>query len=151
MHGNVFLLVIVIAFQSGRSLVILQSTSWKDSTMAACPFQCLVFFQIERLEVGVGNGAERSLPPGIQAQHPAPAPHASHARHDRLMARNRLVARPNSADFPPYFGVCSATLSSARPTIKEFPFQASFRGARLASRVHGHVLYARFCTRLMAY
>ena len=30
---------------------------------------------------------------GIQAQHPAPAPHAPHARHDRSMARNRLVAR----------------------------------------------------------
>ena len=26
------------------------------------------------------NGAERRPPPGIQAQHPAPAPHASHAR-----------------------------------------------------------------------
>ena len=39
------------------------------------------------------TGAERRPPPGIQAQHPAPAPHASHARHDRSMARNRLVAR----------------------------------------------------------
>ena len=39
------------------------------------------------------NGAERRPPTGIQAQHPAPAPHASHARHDRSMARNRLAAR----------------------------------------------------------
>ena len=43
--------------------------------------------------LGVRTGAERRPPPGIQAQHPAPAPHASHARHDRSMARNRLVAR----------------------------------------------------------
>ena len=42
--------------------------------------------------LGVKIGAERRPPPGIQAQHPAPAPHASHARHDRSMARNRLVA-----------------------------------------------------------
>ena len=39
------------------------------------------------------TGAERRPPPGIQAQHPAPAPHASHARHDRSMARDRLAAR----------------------------------------------------------
>ena len=39
-------------------------------------------------EVGVKDGAERRPPPGIQAQHPAPAPHASHARHDRSMARD---------------------------------------------------------------
>ena len=31
--------------------------------------------------------------PGIQAQRPAPAPHASHARHDRSMARWISVAR----------------------------------------------------------
>ena len=43
----------------------------------------------------VKTGAERRPPPGIQAQHPAPAPHASHARHDRSMARKILVARPN--------------------------------------------------------
>ena len=39
------------------------------------------------------TGAERRPPPGIQAQLPAPAPHASHARHDRSMARNRLVSK----------------------------------------------------------
>ena len=39
-------------------------------------------------EVGEGNRAERRPPPGIWAQHPAPAPHASHARHDRSMARD---------------------------------------------------------------
>ena len=43
--------------------------------------------------LGVKTGAKRRPPPGIQAQHPAPAPHASHARHDRSMARNRLAAR----------------------------------------------------------
>ena len=37
--------------------------------------------------LGVENGAERSPPPGIRAQHPAPAQHASRARHDRSMAR----------------------------------------------------------------
>ena len=37
-----------------------------------------------------GNRAERRPPPGIEAQHPAPAPHASHARHDRLKARWHL-------------------------------------------------------------
>ena len=42
-----------------------------------------------------GNGAERRPPPGIQAQHPAPAPHASHARHDGSMARSISVARAN--------------------------------------------------------
>ena len=42
---------------------------------------------LQKSEVGGGNGAERRPPPGIQAQHPAPAPHASHARHDRSMAR----------------------------------------------------------------
>ena len=50
--------------------------------------------QIDR-RLGSENGAERSPQPGIQAQHPAPAPHAPHARHDRSMARNRLAARPN--------------------------------------------------------
>ena len=50
-------------------------------------------------EVGGGNGAERRPPPGIQAQHPAPAPHASHARHDRSMARNRLAARAKVGRF----------------------------------------------------
>ena len=44
------------------------------------------------------TGAERRPPPGIQAQHPAPAPHASHARHDRSMARNRLAARAKVVD-----------------------------------------------------
>ena len=49
------------------------------------------------------TGAERRPPPGIQAQHPAPAPHASHARHDRSMARNRLAARAKvvGLDFSP--------------------------------------------------
>ena len=46
------------------------------------------------------TGAERRPPPGIQAQHPAPAPHASHARHDRSMARNRLAARAKVVGFP---------------------------------------------------
>ena len=35
--------------------------------------------------LGLETGAVRRPPPGIQAQHPAPAPHA---RHDRSMARN---------------------------------------------------------------
>ena len=37
---------------------------------------------------------------GIQAQHPAPAPHAPHARHDTSMARNPFVAKAIWADFP---------------------------------------------------
>ena len=37
------------------------------------------------------TGAERRPQPGIQAQRPAPAPHA---RHDRSMARSRSVAKP---------------------------------------------------------
>ena len=41
--------------------------------------------------LGVKTGAERRPPPGIQAQRPAPAPHA---RHDRSMARSSLVSRP---------------------------------------------------------
>ena len=49
--------------------------------------------------LGVKTGAERRPPPGIQAQHLAPAPHASHARHDRSMARNRLVARAKVGGF----------------------------------------------------
>ena len=43
---------------------------------------------LDRSEVGGENGSEAGVPrPGIQAQRPAPAPHASHARHDRSMAR----------------------------------------------------------------
>ena len=55
------------------------------------------------------NAAERRPPPGIQAQHPAPAPHASHARHDRSMARNRLVARAKVGG--KYFSQCHGNLS----------------------------------------
>ena len=44
---------------------------------------------LDRSEVGGENGSEAGVPrPGIQAQRPAPAPHASHARHDRSMARD---------------------------------------------------------------
>ena len=53
---------------------------------------------------------------GIQAQHPAPAPHASHARHDRSMARNRLVARPMSG----VFVVRSVPLASNVQSAKRF-------------------------------
>ena len=43
-------------------------------------------------EVGGGYGAERSPPPGIQAQRPAPA-QRTHRTHDRSMARWISVAR----------------------------------------------------------
>ena len=49
----------------------------------------------QRISLSEVGGLKPKVPrPGIQAQHPAPAPHA---RHDRSMARNRLAARPNSA------------------------------------------------------
>ena len=50
-----------------------------------------VFNHYRRRRLGVKTGAQRRPPPGIQAQRPAPAPHA---RHDRSMARSRSVARP---------------------------------------------------------
>ena len=46
-----------------------------------------------KLNRSLGEQNRRFPLTGIQAQHPAPAPHASHARHDRSMARNRLAAR----------------------------------------------------------
>ena len=46
--------------------------------------------------------------PGIQAQHPAPAPHA---RHDRSMARNRLVARAFS-------GFCTSLREGAASNVQ---------------------------------
>ena len=50
---------------------------------------------LDWLEVGGENGSEAGVPrAGIQAQRPAPAPHASQARHDRSMARNLSVAKP---------------------------------------------------------
>ena len=49
-------------------------------------------------KLGVKTGAERRPQPGIQAQRPAPAPHA---RHDRSMARSRSVARPISRILAP--------------------------------------------------
>ena len=55
---------------------------------------------LDRLEVGGENGSEAGVPrPGIQAQRPAPAPHASHARHDRSMARSISVARAKVGPF----------------------------------------------------
>ena len=49
---------------------------------------------------------------GIQAQHPAPAPHASHARRDRSMARSRLVARPN-------LGGLHSSVSRSRKSVQK--------------------------------
>ena len=54
-----------------------------------------------RSEVG---GSKPNVPrPGIQAQHPAPAPHA---RHDRSMDRNPLAAKPNSTVWPSHLCAC---------------------------------------------
>ena len=47
--------------------------------------------------LGVKDGSEAGVPrPGIQAQRPEPAPHASHARHDRSMARDDSGGRVES-------------------------------------------------------
>ena len=58
---------------------------------------------------------------GIQAQHPAPTPHAPHARHDRSMARNSFVAKAIWAHFS----------SVAVPALQ---------GACPVSREHGHAI-----------
>ena len=66
-----------------------------NEVLLHCEGFLLGYFSLVLANRSLGDQNRRFPLTGIQAQHPAPAPHAPHARHDRSMARNRLAARPN--------------------------------------------------------